>query len=169
MSFGAFGGKRQIMQLFDPREPNHLQHAGTFNNNVLTMAAGRVGLEQIFTADRAKKLHERGDKLRTSLQDASRGTLMKVTGLGSLMCFHFIDTPVKDIKSPDDTANADKTIAGVFHLSMLEKGYYISRRGYIALSLALGERELTGFYNAVVDFLQSYQSLLTSASSASKL
>ena len=169
MSFGAFGGKRQIMELFDPRKPNHLQHAGTFNNNVLTMAAGRVGLEQIFTADRAKQLHARGDKLRTSLQDASRGTLMKVTGIGSLMCFHFIDTPVEDIKSPEDTANEDKTLAGTFHLFLLEKGYYISRRGYIALSLALGEPELIGFCNAVVDFLQTYRSLLTSPDSGSKL
>lgn len=169
MSFGAFGGKRQIMELFDPRRPNHLQHAGTFNNNVLTMTAGRVGLEQIFTADRAKQLHARGDQLRTSLQDASRGTLMKVTGLGSLMCFHFIDKPLEDIKSPDDTANEDKTLAGLFHLFLLEKGYYISRRGYIALSLALGEPELEGFYNAVVGFLDSYRSLLTHLGSGSRL
>jgi len=169
MSFGAFGGKRQIMELFDPRKSNHLQHAGTFNNNVLTMAAGRVGLARIFTADRAKQLHARGEQLRTSLQHASRGTLMKVTGLGSLMCFHFLDTSVEDIKSPDDTATEDKTIAGMFHLFLLEKGYYISRRGYIALSLALGEPELTGFYHAVIDFLQSYRPLLIDPTSKQKL
>ena len=169
MSFGAFGGKREIMELFDPRKPNHLQHAGTFNNNVLTMAAGRVGLEQIFTPDRARKLHARGDKLRTSLQEASRGTLMKVTGLGSLMCFHFVDTPVEEIKSPDDTACEDKDLAAIFHLFLLEKGYYISRRGYIALSLALGEPDLTGFYNAVVEFLQTYMLLVASGSANSKL
>ena len=169
MSFGAFGGKREIMELFDPRKPNHLQHAGTFNNNVLTMAAGRAGLEQIFTRDRARQLHARGDKLRTSLQEASAGTLMKVTGLGSLMCFHFIDTPVKKIKSPDDTANDDKMLAAIFHLYLLEQGYYISRRGYIALSLALGEPELAGFYEAVVEFLRMYKSLLTPENAQSKL
>ena len=169
MSFGAFGGKREIMELFDPRRPNHLQHAGTFNNNVLTMAAGRVGLEQIFTPERARQLHTRGDKLRTSLQEASRGTLMKVTGLGSLMCFHFIDTPLEKIKSPDDTANEDKVLAAMFHLYLLEKGYYISRRGYIALSLALGEPELTGFHDAVVEFLQTYRPLVALGSAGSRL
>lgn len=169
MSFGAFGGKREIMELFDPRRPDHLQHAGTFNNNVLTMAAGRVGLEQIFTPERAGQLHARGEKLRKSLQEASRGTLMKVTGLGSLMCFHFIDTPVEQIKSPDDTANEDKVLAAMFHLFLLQKGYYISRRGYITLSLALGEPELTGFHDAVVDFLTTYKSLLQCASESSKL
>ena len=41
MSFGAFGGRADIMELFDPAAPDALPHAGTFNNNVLTMAAGR--------------------------------------------------------------------------------------------------------------------------------
>lgn len=36
MSFGAFGGKRAIMEQFDPSRPNALPHAGTFNNNTLT-------------------------------------------------------------------------------------------------------------------------------------
>jgi glutamate-1-semialdehyde 2,1-aminomutase len=40
MSFGAFGGRADIMDLFDPRRPDALPHAGTFNNNVLTMSAG---------------------------------------------------------------------------------------------------------------------------------
>jgi glutamate-1-semialdehyde 2,1-aminomutase len=43
MSFGAFGGRRDIMELFDPTKPDHLPHAGTFNNNALTMAAGAAG------------------------------------------------------------------------------------------------------------------------------
>ena len=73
LSFGCFGGKRSILELFDPRRANALGHAGTFNNNVLTMAAGRAGLEEVFTPERARKLHERGDKLRESLQEASRG------------------------------------------------------------------------------------------------
>ena len=42
MSFGAFGGRRDIMELFDPTKPDSLPHAGTFNNNALTMAAGEV-------------------------------------------------------------------------------------------------------------------------------
>ena len=44
MSFGAFGGRAEIMDLFDPRRADALPHAGTFNNNVLTMTAGLTGL-----------------------------------------------------------------------------------------------------------------------------
>ena len=36
LSFGAFGGRRELMQRFDPRRADALGHAGTFNNNVLT-------------------------------------------------------------------------------------------------------------------------------------
>ena len=49
MSFGAFGGRAEIMDLFDPRRADALPHAGTFNNNVLTMAAGLAGLTQVYT------------------------------------------------------------------------------------------------------------------------
>src|SRR6185437_12447639 len=40
MSFGAFGGRADLMEWFDPRRKDGFQHAGTFNNNVLTMTAG---------------------------------------------------------------------------------------------------------------------------------
>src|SRR5258708_30117101 len=49
MSFGAFGGKREIMELFDPTRPDSLPHAGTFNNNAPTLAAGPPGHREVFT------------------------------------------------------------------------------------------------------------------------
>ena len=161
MSFGAFGGRRAIMDLFDPRKPNSLAHAGTFNNNVLTMTAGKVGLTQIFTPEVAKSHHAKGDELRASLQEASRGTLMKITGYGSIMCFHFTRIPVENIKSPQDAQEHNSTLGGIFHLFLLDKGYYISRRGFFALSLALTDEDLKGFIDVVKDFLESHKSLLS--------
>ena len=55
MSFGAFGGRADIMDLFDPRRPDALPHAGTFNNNVLTMSAGLAGLTEVYTPDAAAR------------------------------------------------------------------------------------------------------------------
>ena len=169
MSFGAFGGKRAILDLFDPRKPNSQPHAGTFNNNVLTMSAGRAGLEQVFTPERAWQLHARGDALRESLQEAAQGTLMKVTGSGSIMCFHFSKTEVDNIKAPQDLANNDKTLGGVFHLFLLERGYYVGRRGFVALSLALDEQDLNGFVEAVKDFVRCYKSLLSLVETRARL
>ena len=67
MSFGAFGGRRDIMELFDPTKPDSLPHAGTFNNNVLTMAAGVAGYGEVYTPAAAKELNERGEKIRERL------------------------------------------------------------------------------------------------------
>ena len=161
MSFGAFGGKREIMQLFDPRREGSLGHAGTFNNNVLTMSAGRAGLEQVFTPERAEQLHARGDALRQSLQEATQGSKLRVTGYGSILCFHVTATEIADIRSPADLEDEDKTFAGVFHLWMLEKGFYVARRGFIALSLALSEDDLHAFVSAVSDFVEEYKSWLS--------
>ena len=142
---------------------------GTFNNNVLTMAAGRAGLEQVFTPERAKKLHERGDRVRRTLQEASRRTLMKVTGYGSIMCFHFTRVELDQIRSPSDLADNDKNLGALFHLYLLEKGYYIARRGFVALSLAVSDEDLRGFVDAARGFLESYEKLLRLEFPSSKL
>ena len=46
------------MGRYDPSQPGHLSHAGTFNNNVLTMAAAVTGLRDIYTAERATALND---------------------------------------------------------------------------------------------------------------
>ena len=44
--------------------PDALPHAGTFNNNVLTMAAGVAGLKHVWTEQAAATLNARGDRFR---------------------------------------------------------------------------------------------------------
>lgn len=158
MSFGAFGGRREIMELFDPRKKNALAHAGTFNNNVLTMAAGRVGMEQIFTPEKAQALHDRGEKLRKQLEDVSKGTLMRWTGLGSIMNVSF--TPATDITCPEDFGKPWTELGDCLHLFMLEHGYYMARRGFLALSLALTDKDLAGFVENVEAFVKAFQPLI---------
>ena len=90
MSFGAFGGRGDIMDLFDPRRPDALPHAGTFNNNVLTMNAGLVGLTEIYTPEAARTLNARGDALRERLNGLCRAANAPVqfTGIGSMLAVH---------------------------------------------------------------------------------
>lgn len=164
MSFGAFGGKRAIMDMFDPRNANGLTHAGTYNNNTLTMSAGLTGLEQIFTPQRARELHEAGEELRRSLLEVAEGTLMTVTGCGSLMCFHFTATDPKDIRSLRDVQDHNRTLGDLLHLFLLEKGYYIGRRGFMALCLPLSAQDYEGFVRTIKEFLSTYASLVVSES-----
>ena len=154
MSFGAFGGSHALMDRYDPRRPDALPHAGTFNNNVLTMAAGIAGLTRLFTPEAADVLFARGEAFRAHLN--ALGTI-QWTGLGSLLTSHFHQGP---IRRPADVSGDDPNLRELFHLDMLERGFYFARRGMIALSLEVGDPELDRFVEAVADFLQARSPLL---------
>jgi glutamate-1-semialdehyde 2,1-aminomutase len=157
MSFGAFGGRADIMDRFDPRRPDALPHAGTFNNNVLTMAAGHVGLTRLFTADAAEALFARGEALRARLNALAGGTCMQWTGLGSMMTVHFLRGP---IHNPADVARGDAGLRELFFFDMLGRGFYLARRGMLALSLEIGDAECDAFCDAVEEFVASRGPLL---------
>jgi glutamate-1-semialdehyde 2,1-aminomutase len=151
LSFGAFGGRADVMSLYDPRNPGHLSHAGTFNNNVLSMAAGYAGLSAVATAEALDGLNRRGDSLRAELNALfeEAGTGLRVSGLGSLMNIHAGGVP---------SSNAPASALVFFDL--LERGFYCAPRGLIALSLAIEETHLHAFVTAIRDLLEIRTGLL---------
>jgi glutamate-1-semialdehyde 2,1-aminomutase len=159
MSFGAFGGRADIMDLFDPRRPDALPHAGTFNNNVLTMAAGLTGLTEVYTPQAAQALNARGDALRERLNGLCRGhdARMQFTGVGSMFSVHFTRDPVR---SPADAAKGDQKLKELFFFDMLTQGIWLARRGMFAMCLPIGDAECDRLAAAVEEFLASRRSLL---------
>ena len=157
-SFGAFGGARDLMALYDPTRPDSLAHAGTFNNNVMTMAAGLAGLEQVYTPEAARALTATGDALRGRLNRlfAERNVAAQVTGVGSLMNIHFQRGA---IRRPADVVPAEEKRA-LFHLEMMARGYYLARRGYMTLSLALEAPDYDGFAAAAGAVVDDYATVL---------
>lgn len=153
LSFGAFGGRRDLMQRFDPSTPQALPHAGTFNNNVLTMAAGLAGLTEVLDDDVITELNTRGDHFRLSLHDAIRDYGWCATGSGSMIGFHPVRGPVH---SPSDLATADTQIRELMFLELLERGWYIAMRGFMSLSLDVTDADTDGFVSAVTDILRSH-------------
>lgn len=159
MSFGAFGGRGDIMDLFDPRRPDALPHAGTFNNNVLTMNAGLAGLTEVYTPEAAIALNARGDALRERLNAACRraGAPVQFTGIGSMLAVHTMRGPVR---SPADAAKSDQKLKELFFFDMLAQGIWLARRGMMTLCLPIGDAECDKFVAAVEEFLSSRKSLL---------
>jgi glutamate-1-semialdehyde 2,1-aminomutase len=157
-SFGAFGGRADVMELFDPAVPGSLPHAGTFNNNVLSMAAGYAGLTEIYTPEVAEEHTARGEKLHADVLAAIEraGAPFTVTGVGTLLNLHPVPGPVR---SPADLAAAEPRLLELLFLDLLERGYYLAPRGYLALSLALSQAQLDGFVAAVAESLTARQSL----------
>ena len=150
-SFGAFGGRADVMALFDPSRPDALPHAGTFNNNVVSMAAGHAGLTRVYPPEVAERHTGAGDALRARLLDALDGAPFTVTGVGSLMTLHATSGPVR---SPADIP-ADKRLLELLFLDLLERGFYIAPRGYLALSLVVTAEQLDDFVEAVGDAVRS--------------
>ncbi len=68
MSFGAFGGRRDIMEIYDPSKSGGLAHAGTFNNNVISMAAGCAGCK-VLNEEVTNRLNDLGERLKEMVID----------------------------------------------------------------------------------------------------
>lgn len=162
MSFGAFGGRAALMAMFDPRRADAVPHAGTFNNNTLTMSAGIAALGEVYTPDVAIALNARGDALRQALGGiaARHGVPVQVTGRGSMMAFHVAPAPPRDAR---EVAAGDQGLKELLFLDLLERGFYIARRGMVALSLVVGEAELAAFRDAVDEVLALRAPLLRAA------
>jgi glutamate-1-semialdehyde 2,1-aminomutase len=154
MTFGAFGGRSELMAMYDPRGARAVPHSGTFNNNVLSMAAGFAGLSRIFDAAAADALFNRGEGLRRRLNGVCGDARlpMQWTGLGSLMTVHFQREPIRSAAD----IRAAPALLELFHLGMLSRGFYLARRGMIALSLEIGDAECDAFVDAVEDFLRRW-------------
>jgi glutamate-1-semialdehyde 2,1-aminomutase len=160
MSFGAFGGARALMQQFDPSQPDALPHAGTFNNNTLTMAAGHAGLTEIFTPAACVELNARGDRLRAAINDLFQRyqAPFQATGIGSMMTIH----PVAGhISGPEDAAHADIRLKRLLYLYLLDQGFYIAERGFVALSLVIDDADADALVGALDSFVQTHRSVLT--------
>jgi glutamate-1-semialdehyde 2,1-aminomutase len=154
LSFGAFGGRGDLMRRFDPSQPDALQHGGTFNNDVLTMAAGAAGLTQVLTEAEISRLNDLGDRLRDRLNGfaAERALAFCATGHGSLVGLHFTRGPVRRENDVPESAE----LHALLHLHMLERGFSYGRRGFIALSLPLDRADVDSFAEAVEEFLLTF-------------
>ena len=150
LSFGAFGGRADLMSRFDPSQPGALPHAGTFNNNVLSMAAGLAGLTQVLDDARLEALNARGDRLREQLNAVMAPHGWVATGMGSMVGFHPVSGAVR---SPADLADADDRRRELLFLDLLERGFYVAPRGFIALSIEVTDDDVDEFVAAVAEAL----------------
>jgi glutamate-1-semialdehyde 2,1-aminomutase len=159
MSFGAFGGKHAIMALFDPTNPDALPHAGTFNNNTLTMNVGHVAMTEIYTPEACAALNARGDRLRDTLNDLFMRyqVKMKAMGQGSMVVIH---PTAGEINSPHDIENTDKRLRQLLFLDLLEQGIYIAERGFMALSLVVTDADCDRLVKAVEVYITRRRELL---------
>ena len=162
-SFGAFGGRADIMAHYDPEKPGSWPHAGTFNNNVISMAAGLTGLRDVYTPAAALELNNKGDRLRDGLnaQAQQHAVGLSATGCGSFIGLHFtteiVDRPMHH--SEEEEARRGK-LHKLMHLDFIAAGLFFARRGYMALSLAITDADIARFLAQTEEFIVSRRALI---------
>lgn len=160
-AFGAFGGREELMQVYDPRRTGGLYHLGTFNQNSMAMNVGYVGLKELFTPDACIQLGVAGDNLRERLNLVTKGTKLGFTGVGSIMSLHTTEEGIRG----EDLKNAAHVVEltdlkDLFWFEMLEERIWISRRGSISLSLGMLQEELDRFVDVVAGFVKRNEELV---------
>lgn len=159
LAFGAFGGRGDIMAVYDPRLPNTLAHSGTFNNNTLVMHAGFISLSEIWRPEVAVEFNQLGDYFRAELEKVSKGTKMSITGRGAMSGIHFSATGASEILCREDI-DEDWGLKDLFFMEVMEDGFWITKRGSIALILGTPKSELDRFVVCVEKFLERHRNLV---------
>jgi len=159
-SAGAFGGKAEFLDRFDPRRGDALPHSGTYNNNVFTLSAGIAGLSKIYTPEAATELNARGDVLRERLNAVCRkaDVALQFTGIGSMLAPHAMRG---EITSPQDAARGNAKLRELLFFDLVAHGIFMMpKRCLIALSLPLTDKDFDYFVGAVEEFISARRSLL---------
>jgi len=148
-AMAAFGGQRELMQLYSP-DTQVLHHAGTLNANPLSAAAGVAMMRQI-TPELIARINALGGSLREGMREVFRKTGIKgqVTGLGSLSNVHFGPVPVVDGHTARDTTN--KEILHLFHLSLINRGILVPERAMFCISAPMSEHDVNTAIEVVED------------------
>jgi glutamate-1-semialdehyde 2,1-aminomutase len=156
---GAFGGSADIMAHFDPKRKGALAHAGTFNNNVCSMAAGYAAMSKIFTAERASGFFTWSEAFRQSLNDmfAAKAVPMYANGLGSMIAIHFSREATK---RPADITAGCRSLRPLLHMELLLDGVSICTRGDLFLSLPMNDAQLSRARDTLAKFADRYKRLI---------
>jgi glutamate-1-semialdehyde 2,1-aminomutase len=148
MPMAAFGGREDIMALFDPRGgAPRISQSGTFNAAAVCCAAGLAGYGSLTSAVQ-DHIDALGESLR--VQATELFTRLKVhaqvVGVGSLFNIHFTEEPVVDYRA---VARGDRKLLALLALAMMNRGICIASRGMGCISSAMTEAEVSTFLEAL--------------------
>lgn len=120
---GAYGGRREIMEMVAPAGP--MYQAGTLSGNPLAMTAGIKTLELLRQPGTYETLDRVTKRLTDGLLQAAKETGHTVCGgqISGMFGFFFTEGPVH---SYEDAKKSDLAKFSRFHRGMLERGVYLA-------------------------------------------
>ncbi len=133
---GAFGGRREIMEMIAPVGP--VYQAGTLSGNPLAMAAGIATLTILKQPGVYDSLQTKSEQLAAGVKTAAgrAGVSVSINQAASMMTCFFTPDPVFDYMSAkaSDTASYAKFFAG-----LLERGVYYPPSQFEAVFVSLAQ------------------------------
>lgn len=139
MPVGAYGGKREIMELVAPVGP--VYQAGTLSGNPVAMAAGITQLTILRDHPEIyQNLNRMGDRIYGEMERilAESGAKCRINHIGSLGCLFFTGHPVTDYAS----AKASDTVQYAEYFKyMLNHGVYLAPAQFEAMFLSAAHTE----------------------------
>lgn len=138
---GAFGGREDIMSLYDPRGGSDVVHSGTFNANPVTATAGFTALQE-YDADAVGRLNDLGAELVEDLRTRADeiGISLQINQVGSLFNVYLSTDPVRSAR--EKPGGVDSLQHQLF-LELLDEGVRLAPKLMGSLSTPMGEAERT--------------------------
>jgi len=148
MPVGAFGGKREFMELVAPAGP--VYQAGTLSGNPVAMAAGLATLDQITAAGFYAALGDKTRMLTEGIQAEAdfAGIPFTTTHVGGMFGLFFSNA--EKIVNFEQSGAVNVEMFRQFFHAMLDKGVYLAPSAYEAgfISSAHSEEHISATINA---------------------
>ena len=140
LPIGAFGGRKEIMDMFDPTREDALTHSGTFTGNAVTMAAGLANLE-IYDQTEADRINSLGERLAAGINQVfdNLGIIGGTRGIGSMVGIAFTDKPLHTSKDVVLSLFPAIELMQYLHIDMLNQGVFFLNRGMFTVSTPMNE------------------------------
>ncbi|MDQ2887028.1 MAG: glutamate-1-semialdehyde 2,1-aminomutase [Chloroflexota bacterium] len=149
---GAYGGRRDIMQLVAPLGP--MYQAGTLSGNPLAMAAGIATLTEMRKPGQYEKLEHNSQLLAEGISKAIRDTRTEayVERIGAMFCLYFNGESVRDYAAAKRSNTAR---FAQYFWEMLARNVYLPPSQFEAcfISLALDDAMIGETVSAVTAVL----------------
>lgn len=131
MPVGAYGGRRDIMEMVAPL--GGVYQAGTLSGNPIAMTAGYKTLTVLREHPSIYPEIEKKTKQLADTVKSSFGSRVWVNQVGSLMSVFFTDRPVTDM---DSALTSDTKAYADYFAYMLEQGIYLAPSQFEAMFLS---------------------------------
>ena len=147
---GAYGGRREIMEMVAPAGP--MYQAGTLSGNPLAMTAGIKTLELLKQPGSYEKLTATTEKLVAGIKEAATSAGLPITSgsVSAMFGFFLCEGPVRNFEEAKAT---DAERFGKLHRAMLGRGVYLAPSAFEAgfTSLAHSDADIEATIQAFRD------------------